>query len=583
MTPLSRTAGRIIPYFILLSMLFFSYLMHDSFQLAKGAGLCVSIIFFLVLSLFSYGLKADISLPALLLAVFYLWISACLVFSPWHPPFYYGLLFFSPLVFFPFYFCPPRSGKLVFFLNILFTVSALYAFTQSARLNISRPYSFFGNPIFFAEFSGGLLPFLALGAALPGRQRILSVFNLILAPSVFLLCSSRGAALSAVVSVLFFIYLLFRSGIKVASGRKIAAVVIAAAVCLVLLVPGLGRSFSSGLKRAQAVFSLSNSGVANRLTLARTSLKISADSPVAGSGAGAMRVLHPAKQAGILRDSPGIEFVNSSYSHDDYLQLLAETGSVGLLLFLFFVFATVHSAEVSAPALSREDFLYCSAASCSIVFYMMESFFNFPLFSMPSSALFFAFCGIIASHNPGKKFLLRNVPMAAVSALLIAPLFIYLIFLKPHAFASDFYLQRASDVGAQAGVWCQRAYDLEPDSFYAAFYLGNYYGAAYDPRDASAYYLKASKLQPYSPDMYYNLGNMSYAMKDYKAAVTYYESAVYYYPGFALAHLGLYKCLMDMKEETKGLAQLDEALKCDPNVLKGTFDRSVMFFGEVSK
>ncbi len=569
-------------------MLFFSSNLYDSFQLAKTAALALGLVFFLIIYLIS-GSKPMFSFSLAAAFLLFLWFSFSLISSRNNPPLFQGLLFLAPAAFFVFYLKPPHIRSLLLALNLTALTAMAYGLWQFSFGGQSRPYSFFGNPIFFAEFCAGLLPFMLAGLIIPGRHRIFSLVNVVLFPAVLIVCSSRGAAISSAVSLAVFIYYYARSGYKNGPGLKTAGIILASFLAVAILLPGFSSSLQSAVSRAKFLISSSNPEIKNRILMVKTAAEIFKTSPAAGAGAGAVRLLHPAMQAKEIKNNPGFDYVSTSYSHNDYAQLLAETGAVGLLLYLAFIFSVMAGAEKAAPYMDKDSLIISSAGACSILFFMCESFFNFPLFSMPSALLLFAVCGITASITLKFTEKIIILPRAVTAAAVIVILTItgFCAFRGAGPLVSNFSLKYAQALDAQdspyADVYYKKAIKLDPSGFYAYAAFADYLARYKALNEAFDMYALASKIMPYSSDMIYNMGNMLFMLNRPEDAVAYYEKAIFYFPAFAQAHYMMYRSLMALKKENEAVKFLQAAIKADPSVVKNSFKGQIMYFGEVTK
>lgn len=565
MARLYTLGSRIIPLFTILSSVFFSRLLYDTYQLPKAAALAAALLFSMPFLFFirRSGLSAAAAALAFGLSLYF---PALLIASGSHPPLYYGLLFFAPLCFFVFYSGRFDTAAVSALLNLLFFASACYGLFQFVILKINRPYSFFGNPIFFAEFCGALMPFLIYGLASKGRLKYLSGLNLIIFPAILILCSSRGAIISAAVSFCLMLAYIFRAGIKIFPVKKYGFILAAAALAGLLFFPGAFNSLKTTASRFASLSSLSAPEIRHRAILAETSLNIFLDSPVTGMGPGAVRQLHQQKQAMLLKNNPSLDFVNSSYSHNDYMQLLAETGAAGLLLFLAFVFISTLAFERASAYMPQEKFFFGSAAVTSILFFLSESFFNFPLFSLPSAVLFYSFCGMMVSLSADTEEEQKNLPApaaAAAAAVVLGLLAIYLVKDKPAAFAANFYLKSPEQKQDAAPGGPVKAARLEPDNFYAQFYCGQAALAQGLHENAFLHFEKILFYFPYSADALYDAGYALFLQNKHGEAVKYYDRALFLYPDFAAACRGMYTALMAQGKETEALLYLERAVKID--------------------
>ena len=545
--------------------------MYDSYQLPKAAGIFIAGAASLLALIFMRG-PLKISLPAVFAGAFYLYASANLIFSKNHPAFYYGLLFFTPLFFFTGFYSDISPKKTSVFINILIFVPLITGIFQFVFSGTTRPYSLFGNPIFFGEFTAALIPVVIFTLFYPGAPRLAAVANLSLAAPVLIMCSSRGALISLAAGLAVFALLYSTSGRKFSLDKKYAtaAALIAA---LIFFIPGFPGAVKNAVSRSAGAFSTANSGVKDRQRLRWHPRIYSGRHPFFGAGAGAVRKLNPEKESVYLGPGSGFSYVTTSYSHNDYLQLLAETGAAGLLLFMAFAFSVAASFGGAVSRMEPEQSLFSAALFSSFIFFICESFFNFPLFSFPSSALFFAITGLIASLSLKYK---NSVPVAlpgflrpAFALVFLVPAAFYTGFIKPGALASDFYLQGAIKGGSTTYDDFSRSVSLEPDNFYAHVFCADYLSSSGFTSAAADEYARALIYFPFSPDVLYNLGSISLYKKNYTGAEKYFSRALVYYPGFAAAHLGLFRAYSSTGQKALAQESLETAVTLDPAVISG--------------
>jgi tetratricopeptide (TPR) repeat protein len=359
-------------------------------------------------------------------------------------------------------------------------------------------------------------------------------------------------------------------GIRPVFGRR-ALVILAIILLAPFLVPGFGGALRSGIARSAGLLSKTSPEINSRFLLARVSLGIFRDSPVFGAGQGAVKRLEQLKLAGMPDLAGPDDYVVSSFSHDDYLQLLAEAGLAGLLLYMAFVFSVAACFESASAYMGAETLLLTAGYFSGLFFFLCESFFNFPLFSMPSSALLFAFAGIIVSESaktPGSPvFTLRPGLLRVAIVMLLLPALLYVSDAKPGAFAADFYLKNVLSKGDRGFFEFKKALSLEPDNYYASVDYAQGLAFAGYTGDAIDNYNITLKYFPHSSDVLYNIGSLYLNDRDYRNAETYFTRALLYFPGFAPAHLGLFKAETSLGNKTEAAKQLDTAMALDPQTV----------------
>lgn len=206
------------------------------------------------------------------------------------------------------------------------------------------PASTFLNRNFYAEYVLCTLPFsVLLAAQAQGRAQIaLRVFSTAFNMLALLMTGTRAALLALVVLLPVLLYLLWRYRSRLAwtrwprADRMLSVAILLGTLIGLGSVPtgnaylareGLGQSaLERAFVRGQSLtvsneYSTGSSSV--RLQMWQATLRLIADRPLTGVGAGAWEVEIPRYQA------PGTQIETDYYAHNEYLQLLAEYGLAG--------------------------------------------------------------------------------------------------------------------------------------------------------------------------------------------------------------------------------------------------------------
>jgi len=306
---------------------------------------------------------------------------------------------------------------------------------------------------------------------------------------------------------------------------------------------------------------------------------MSAEKPVLGFGAGGIRYYFQKYQASVITaENPS--FISTSYAHNDYLQLLVETGAFGLLLFLLFASALLISFDKGKSMLLQEDKPLAYALLASVIFFLIESLYNFPLFIMPSAFIFWLFCGALYSLPRGYNNKL-HLP-SPLLALLMVPVFIYL-FISALPAVANLHIKKGFSALQKKTNMEMKHFDaallLEPNNFYTRYYRG-YSLLNNDRKKAYTEYEEALKIYPYSADMLYNLGAMHLSDNENEEAELYLKKSLELNPYFGMAHTAMAMLYMKTKRENLASAELYLASKYDPNSLGRGTDQVIMMMEE---
>ncbi|HAH07290.1 MAG TPA: hypothetical protein DCM05_12340 [Elusimicrobia bacterium] len=408
---------------------------------------------------------------------------------------------------------------------------------------LDRPIATFGNPIFLAAyFAAALPPALALAFAddLKAPRKLYAI------PASLLLAGLWAAQSRAAFAGLAFAALpaalLFLRG----KTRWAALAGWAAALGLALW-HFKGRQWTHGL-------------------IWKDSLSLWLAHPWLGCGLGRFHVEFPAFASEALKSLWPQQKVIINFAHNEYLQVLAETGVAGLALFLAVPLLAVRWAFLrlrEAPLLAGP---FLSAAA---LFAM--AFFSPDLRFGVSSFIAFAFLGVCASCAGGSERPFPPFPGRASLALLLG------------AFLSVWGSLAAQPILAQRRLAAEPAFhtqrspetqklldDMEaklkaaPEDGDLAENLAYLYAKEKEWGKATELFELAARLLPGRPGPLNNLGNIHYSLGRREEALAYWQRSLKAAPGQVDAHLNLGKTLYEMGRLKESAEHLQAALRRDP-------------------
>jgi len=142
-----------------------------------------------------------------------------------------------------------------------------------------------------------------------------------------------------------------------------------------------------------------------RLTIDKDCLGMFLKRPILGWGLGTFATVYPG-----FRSFYSTFFVNQA--HNDYLQLLVETGIVGFGIAIWFLLQVFRSASTKLKDWTENSTgALTAAALLGCVGILVHSFFDFNLQIPANAVLFYALCGIAASaplHESQRRRILRR-------------------------------------------------------------------------------------------------------------------------------------------------------------------------------
>ena len=230
---------------------------------------------------------------------------------------------------------------------------------------------------------------LCLTSYVRGNRRVLTAFIAVLMASTIFLSGSRGGMFAFLVQLLLLGVLLGRR--KSLRAALTAGVVILVVIGLLTWLSG-GEAVMDRLASIQGETKAELSGGV-RLTIDRDGLKMFAKKPVLGWGLGTFPVVYP--QFGSFFTD---KYVNQA--HNDYVQLLAETGGLGVLTMVWFL-VLVYRNGLSKLGHWTSDVngtvALVALLGCTGI--LIHSFADFNLQIPANAALFYVLCTIAAGDT----------------------------------------------------------------------------------------------------------------------------------------------------------------------------------------
>lgn len=252
-----------------------------------------------------------------------------------------------------------------------------------------------------------------------------------------------------------------------------------------------------------------------RVELARDALKISHDYPWLGTGPASFLYVHMRYQ------SPTYSTL-AQYTHNDYLNLLADYGIVGAVIVLGFIICVTrklfrHLGTEADP----EESLFLATATFAWMALLIHSVVDFN-FHIPANALlFFVLIGIGLRESAAKAEVVPGWfqkgtlarPLGIVILLLSLGLLVFTVRITRSYFT---YFYADHDYGTRpvpaAFVAAQKAIDIDPKSPLALKYMGDLYRyraanelefrkRATDAQKAAGYYQQAAQLNSFNDEL----------------------------------------------------------------------------------
>lgn len=308
----------------------------------------------------------------------------------------------------------------------------------------------------------------------------------------------------------------------------------------------------------------------DRFAIWTDTLSLIRQHPLIGVGLGNLKVHFPSVQ----KESISIYTQYLKDAHNDYLQIWAELGLVGLMLFVgligslgIFLFRTHKECTGNL-----QKTLELQAMGLSLAGIGINALFCFPLERIIPLFTIMVLLGLIASlAQEGKSGKPIHIPkrFAAYAAIVLLVLTPIMVVDNLKAIAADhFYLKTC--VATVEEDWQRviasgnKSLHYQPNDVTPHAYIGPAYLALDNYDEALPHLLTMLEKFPYHYITLLNTGTAYSGLHDYQKAQEYFAKAVQVAPISGAAHGQLGKTYWKLKDYPKALTEFNEAIRLEP-------------------
>ena len=353
-----------------------------------------------------------------------------------------------------------------------------------------RIYSTCGNPNFLSSFLLSSFPLFYMRMEKSGKE-----YLAILPYACIILSGTAGSILS--MTVILILLALFRKDSKLPKAL--------AAVHILLIISAFIFTDVSAKKES----------LRERFFKWKVGFQMLRKNPVLGVGIGGVKTNFALFQPEVKREFP-LQSTSESKIHNDYIQILAETGLAGFAAYLYLI--------ISAAVLLRKNNFYAFAA---LLGYLLDSVTNFPL-SLPSSLIVFILILSFGGERKIDKPLSKTKSAAQTSAAFAVSLFC--LFITGKDFAADrirYVGKYLYDGGNFNGAihFLEKAHRISPTSGKVLYFLGMSHINLKNYPAAARAFGESVKIRNYG-EIYNDLGNALYLNGETEKALSAWRKAV---------------------------------------------------------
>lgn len=342
-------------------------------------------------------------------------------------------------------------------------------------------------------------------------------------------------------------------------------------ICLGLLIRYDYRRRGAFTKKFLSIADLKDPATRHRFVMWHTGIDIIKEHPVLGTGIGTFEKIHPKYQSKYLRTEKYGRFEGlSRFIHNDYLEITANTGILGLGTFLWLIVTLYWTSLKRLKQISESKYspnlLIIILSSLTAV--LIHSFFHYSFYLPTTSMLFWLWLGLLNTDGPKLEKTKENIRPSIIrqSATVLITILLLVWVTKP--FIASLYFDRAGyytmsgDYNTAIAMY-KKSIEFNPRDGKARNNLGNVYRDTGLYGEALKEYERALKISPYSVEAHNNLGILYVKRGLYDEAIREYMLAIEINPNLAGVHNNLGNTYRKKGLYDKALKEYQEAVNLD--------------------
>jgi len=327
-----------------------------------------------------------------------------------------------------------------------------------------------------------------------------------------------------------------------------------------------------------------------RIRIWKNTLSVGEEHLLGGVGIGNFKIFYPRYARSAVVDSVFDEEGQWQRTHNDYVQIFAELGLVGLFFGGWLLFALTKTCLALSREETKEEVRYLlMGVIVALSGLLVNAFFSFPFQMVTPTFIFAVYLGVLAGHDsrrslgdeslvpPRKAPILLPSWFATVGTCVTLLFLLMLLRFEYNRLRADWYFRKV-DAASQRQDWAEvisqakEGYPYYPNRKEFLFRMGKAYfetGNLDAGIEATEEFMEA---YPYYANGHHNLG-MAYALKgDEDSAFRHFNQAFEILPSYAKSHFAVAR-LHELRNN------LDEALEHYRSAVRGDPDNTQFLAG----
>lgn len=422
------------------------------------------------------------------------------------------------------------------------------------------------------------------------RKKIIYFFLLSILYVTLMICQSRGIWISISITVILAIYIIFKLKFyEIFKINKKWLFLLLITFLIITIIYStdnpLNKSAITVPQRAISTFDEQDPSINTRLLIWKTTFEMIKEKPLLGSGIGTFKMNYLDYQAEFIKDNPYyVKYSGKAgEAHNEYLQMWAELGIIGLGLFIlifYFFYKIIFNFFKSSKNI--KDKTITLGLVTGITSFLIHSLFTFPLHVPALGITFFALLGLTViytrkinlpktdSDNRPKEFKLKNKGIKIALTIIVLVFMIWvinLVAIKPYI--AELYYFKGMRYNVDKNYTkslpnLQYAVQLDPYNGRILHALGTtYYNLNIFSKAEEV--LQEAKKYIIDVNTFYILGLNYSKLNMFEKAEKEYNHATYLDPKFNKAYIDLAYLYAKQEEYDKAIVEWNKILEIDPN------------------
>ena len=347
-------------------------------------------------------------------------------------------------------------------------------------------------------------------------------------------------------------------------------------ICLGLLIRYDYRKPGSFTKKFLSIADLKDPATRHRFVMWHTGIDIIKEHPLLGTGIGTFKKIYPKYQSKYLRtEKYGMFEGLSRFIHNDYLEITANTGILGLGAFLWLIVTLYWTGLKRLKQIDQSKYspnlLIIILSSLTAV--LIHSFFHYSFYLPTTGMLFWLWLGLLNTDGAKAEKIKENIRPSVIRQSVTVLITILLLVWVTKPFIANLYFDKGCYYSMSgeydvAIALYKKSLKFNPRDENTRNNLGNAYRISGLYGKALKEYEEALKINPYLVEAHNNLGILHVNRGLYDEAIKEYMLAIEINPNLAGVHNNLGNTYKKKGLYDKALKEYQEAINLDDSFVE---------------